>query len=77
MYEGKKGACRLLVRSLKERDHLKDIGVDGMIMFEWFLKWDECIDCIHLPHDRDKWRDVVKAVTNFRVPSNAGIFLST
>jgi len=40
MYGWKRGACRLLVGSLRERDHLKDIGVDGMIMFQWFLKWE-------------------------------------
>jgi hypothetical protein len=74
---GKRVACRLLVGSLRERDHLKYIGVDGMIMFQWFLKWVGCIDCIHLPQDRDKWRDAVNAVMNFLVPSNAGIFLST
>jgi len=74
IYGGKKGACRLLVRSLRERDHLKNIGVDGMIMFQWFFKWDACIDCIHVPHDRDKWRNAVNAVMNFRVPSNAEIF---
>jgi hypothetical protein len=34
MYGGKKGACRLLVRRLRERDLLKDIGVGAVIMFQ-------------------------------------------
>jgi hypothetical protein len=26
---------------LRERDHLKDLGLDGRIIFRWFLrKWD-------------------------------------
>jgi hypothetical protein len=60
--------------SLRERDHLEDIDVDGMTMFQWFLKWDGCTDCFLLPQDRDKWLDAVDAVMNFRVPSNSGIF---
>jgi hypothetical protein len=28
----------------------------------------EVVNWIHLAHDRDKWRDVVKTVMNLRVP---------
>ena len=43
------GACsryeerceRVLVRTLRETDHLKDPGVDGRIILRWmFRKWD-------------------------------------
>ena len=64
--------------SLSERDHLKDIGVYGKIMFQWFLKWDVCIDCIHISQDMDKWRDAVECGNELSGSIKCrGIFLST
>ena len=31
-------ACRVLWGSLKERDHLQDLGVDGAIILNWILR---------------------------------------
>jgi hypothetical protein len=42
---------------------LREIGLDGG-------------DWIDLAQDMDQWRVLVKAVMNFRVPKNAGKFLS-
>jgi hypothetical protein len=42
---------------------LREIGWDGM-------------DWIELAQDRDQWRGLVNTVMNFRVPQNAGKFLS-
>jgi hypothetical protein len=42
---------------------LREIGWDGG-------------DSIDLAQDRDRWRALVKAVMNLRVPQNAGKFLS-
>jgi len=53
--------------NLKERDHLEAPSVDGRIISRWiFRKWDE--DWIDLAQDRDRWRALVNAVMNLRVP---------
>jgi hypothetical protein len=55
--------------NLRERDHLEEPGVDGRIMLRFiFSKWDGGMDWIDLAQDRDRWRDLVNAVMNIRVP---------
>jgi hypothetical protein len=45
------------------------IGVDGKIILKWiFEKWDGDMDWIELTQDRDRWRALVNAVMNLRVP---------
>jgi hypothetical protein len=37
----KRGACKVLVGDLRERDHLEDVGVDVRIILKLvFKKWD-------------------------------------
>jgi len=55
--------------NLRERVHLEDPGVDWKIILRWiFGKCDGGTDWIDLAQDRDKWRALVKAVMELRVP---------
>jgi hypothetical protein len=47
---------------------LGDPGVDGRIILKWIKKWDGGMGWIELAQDRDRWRAVVYAVMNLRVP---------
>jgi hypothetical protein len=69
------GACSTYGRglwygTLRIRDHFEDPGVDGRIILRWiFGKWDVGdMDWIDLAQDRGRWRALVYAVTNLRVP---------
>ena len=48
---------------------MEDPGVDGRIILRWILrKWVGSIDWIDLAGERDRWRALVNAVMNLRVP---------
>jgi hypothetical protein len=67
--EERRGACRVLVGNLKERDHFENPGVDGWIILRWiFRKWGGGTDGIDLAQDRGRWQALVNAVMNIRVP---------
>jgi len=55
--------------NVRERDHLRDPGVGGRIIFRWnFMKWYVGgVDWIELAQYRDRWRALVNAVMNVRV----------
>jgi hypothetical protein len=56
--------------NLRKRDHLGDPGIYGRIILRWiFMKWDVGgRDWIELAQDWGRWRALVNAVMNHRVP---------
>jgi hypothetical protein len=51
--------------NLREDDHFGDPGV----LLKWiFKKWDGGMDWIELAQDRDRWRALVNAFMNLRLP---------
>ena len=56
--------------NLRGRDHLEDPSADGRILLRWiFRKWDGVGGVWTDPvQDRDRWRELVNAVMNLRVP---------
>jgi hypothetical protein len=54
---------------LRDGDHLGDPGVDGRTILKCiFQKWGGGMDWIELAQDTDRWRALMNAVMNFRVP---------
>jgi len=65
--------------NLAERYYWGDPDVDGRIILRWiFRKWDVGVwTGLSWIRDRDRWRALVNAVMNIRVPQNAGNFLTS
>jgi hypothetical protein len=63
----RRGAYRVLVGNLRERDNLEETGVEGRIMD---LQEVGCggMDWIDQAHDMDRWRALADAATNLQVP---------
>ena len=70
MWERGEAYTRFWWGNLRERGHLGDPRIDGRVILIWIFR--KCnvggMDWIELAHDRDKWRALVNAVMNLRVP---------
>jgi hypothetical protein len=53
---------------LREGDRLEDPGVDVRIILKCTFKECDGMNWIELAQDRDRWRALVNAVMNLRVP---------
>jgi len=63
-YEGERDAYRGLVGRPQGKDHLEDLGVNGMDLQE--TRRDD-VDRIDLDQNGDRWRALVNAVMNLQV----------
>jgi hypothetical protein len=56
--------------NLRERENLEDPRFDGRIMLRWIIQEMGYgnMDWIDLAQDRDRWRALVNAVMNLRIP---------
>jgi hypothetical protein len=67
----RRGVYRVLIgKTLRERDHLEDAGIDGRIILRWGLQEVGCRAWTGLIGLRNRgiWRALVKAVMNILVP---------
>jgi hypothetical protein len=63
--------------NLRKRDHFEDTGIDGRIILRCVFRKLGGMCWIDPAQDRDRRRALVNAVMNFRVPQNAGTFLTS
>jgi hypothetical protein len=60
---------------LSEREHLEDLGAYKRIILKCIFNEFDGAVWTELAQDRDRWRALVNAVMNLRVPQNAANFL--
>jgi hypothetical protein len=60
---------------LRKKDHLKDLGVEGRIIFKWKRRRGVgCTNSINPAQDWDRWQAIVNAVMKLRGSLKCGEF---
>ena len=66
---GRRGLYGVLMGKPEGKNHLEDPSVDGRVILRWiFRKWDVGYGMGRAGQDRDRWRALLNAVMNLRVP---------
>jgi hypothetical protein len=77
-YGGEERCVQALVGRPEERDHLGNPAIDGRIILNRSPgSGMESMDWIDLAQERDRWRALLNAIMNLRVPQNVGNFLTS
>jgi hypothetical protein len=54
--------------NVKERIHLEDLGVDGLMALRYIIRKGSGVDWINLVQNKERWRVPLITVFSFRVP---------
>ena len=64
------------LKTLREREYLEDLGVDGRIVLKWnFKTWDGDVDWLDLAQDRDKVTEFFENGNESSVTIKGGEFI--
>jgi hypothetical protein len=72
----RRGVYRIFLGRPEGKNRLEDLAFDGRVIWI-FRKWYGGVDWIDLDHYKDRWRALVNAVINIRVPYNAWTLFSS
>ena len=64
----RRGAYRVWCGNVRERDHLEDLSIGGMLIVKWILRNRRGdVEWIDVARDKDRWCAVVNAGMNLQV----------
>jgi len=64
-----RGSCGVFMGTPEGKRPFERQKLSGSVILKWiFMKWDGNMNRIYIAQDRNKWRAVLNAVVNVRVP---------